>query len=190
MALPKPQPQGAAPYALDGEILRYARFVHEAWEDAERYLFDLLYHKRLEAWGVMRKPIARIKQEPIPSEIFDNPKMGSNENVIKRLGYCYISVVVRFLRPVKAKSRALLTALRLLSSPPPQQDASTFPAERPKRPRRRPPVLEPIRAIIREFKEQASEDRGKKKKHNVIRRLAREDTRHCFRSQDNQEMTK
>ena len=83
-ALPKPQPprrkkgasDGAAQLAHTGELIRHQNFVNEPWERAKRFLFALLFHKRLEAWGVMREPIARIKQEPIPSEMFDNPTMG------------------------------------------------------------------------------------------------------------------
>lgn len=77
----------------------------------------------------MREPHKRLQLEPLPFEMFDNPKFDSNENGIKRLGHRYISVVVKIPKVGGGKSRALLTCAEAPQLSPPQQDASTFPAE-------------------------------------------------------------
>jgi hypothetical protein len=99
MALPKPQPPPTAASQLQlaytTERLKHQNYVDEPWEEAKQYLFALIFHRRLEAWGVMRSPQARIRHERIPPELFDAPRSGWSPNVIKKHGHCYVSVVVK-----------------------------------------------------------------------------------------------
>jgi len=199
-ALPEPQPprkkrgspEGLAQLSRTANLMRHQTFVCEPLEEAKRYLFGLLFHKRLQAWGVMRKPIARIKQEPIPSEIFDNPTMGWKDNVIKRFEYCYVSVVVKLPRSGEAQN-SIITPAAMALHPPQEAGFDSLPsatllkgpplvvtsgpgstAKDRKGRGGRPPVAQEIRAVIRELKPTGALDNiSKKRMYDVIREAAR-----------------
>jgi hypothetical protein len=141
-ALPKPQPplrkkgasDGAAQLAHTAELIRHQDFVNEPWDEAKRLLFALLFYKRLEAWGIMTEPKKCIEFERIPSGMFDNPRMGWMQNVIKRLGRCYVSVVVKLPQPREAQNRTGTLAATTLGQSqeagvdsPPSATPSTHP---------------------------------------------------------------
>jgi hypothetical protein len=158
------------------ELEKYQCFVDEPWEGAKRYLFALIFHKKVAAWGVMKAPYKRINLEPIPSEFFDNPREGFWEaNVIKKHGYCYVSVVVVLPRSAEAaNSGAKPLQAAPCQIPQPERDLPSPAPSSSGKPRGRPPVVEAIRTVIRELRaEGALDNKTKQGMHFAIAKAAR-----------------